>query len=199
MDYSSFRFIPADAGNTRPRVRRGWLPAVHPRGCGEYQQGTALAHDFFGSSPRMRGILPVIKQMLEGYRLIPADAGNTVSITDHAYMKPVHPRGCGEYDLLALVNSLSTGSSPRMRGIQGSTSTKPPETRFIPADAGNTPATMRASCWQPVHPRGCGEYAPPFTVRTDTNGSSPRMRGIRILSKNGCFFQRFIPADAGNT
>ena len=75
--FTTTRFIPAGAGNTytrrlktpyksgsSPRVRgirgdylrRGSSRAVHPRGCGEYQEGgeDGLLPD--GSSPRVRGI-----------------------------------------------------------------------------------------------------------------------------------------------
>ena len=54
------RFIPADAGNTRPIDPVSLLPAVHPRGCGEYD-GTKMGGVIVrGSSPRMRGIRPGI-------------------------------------------------------------------------------------------------------------------------------------------
>ena len=51
-----FRFIPADAGNTRGPQRHCARGAVHPRGCGEYVPPRNRCMSIAGSSPRMRGI-----------------------------------------------------------------------------------------------------------------------------------------------
>ena len=55
-------------------------------------------------------------------------------------------------------------------------------------------ATARA-----VHPRACGERVPDILVETMASiGSSPRVRGTRLLARWGRGSLRFIPARAGN-
>ena len=71
--------------------------------------------------------------------------------------------------------------------------------RFIPAHAGNTLRWNSSWDCAPVHPRACGEHASRRSRSASPNGSSPRMRGTRNFSLNGCRSPRFIPAHAGNT
>jgi len=74
-----------------------------------------------------------------------------------------------------------------------------PLVRFIPAYAGNTCAGSWPSCRTSVHPRVCGEHASNRRQITSPTGSSPRMRGTRVLQHLGAVQVRFIPAYAGNT
>ena len=53
------RFIPASAGNTVDIHREYIKPAVHPRVCGEHVEDRASTTEYVGSSPRLRGTLPV--------------------------------------------------------------------------------------------------------------------------------------------
>ena len=135
----TYRFIPADAGNTLRKTLPAPYAPVHPRGCGEYCLQPSHGGRCSGSSPRMRGILS-IEAIPAGYlRFIPADAGNT------------HP---GRFLSLQI-----DGSSPRMRGIRGAGNDGQKKHRFIPADAGNTSLKGVSHPIPSVHPRGCGEYA----------------------------------------
>ena len=113
------------------------------------------------------------------YWFIPADAGNTPPTGTCMWRRAVHPRGCGEYAFYAMVNLRVAGSSPRMRGILLRLFKQFRQRRFIPADAGNTWASLLTPLHTSVHPRGCGEYANPVP--------------------QGGAADRFIPADAGNT
>ena len=92
---------------------------------------------------------------------------------------PVHPRGRGEH---------RGGRRPRR-----------PQPRFIPADAGNTLATASKCRPTPVHPRGRGEHRALFAWLWSWRGSSPRTRGTLRRLDSVRDFERFIPADAGNT
>ena len=49
------RFIPAGAGNTVLLISPMYLPAVHPRGCGEHNTAASRQRAGTGSSPRVRG------------------------------------------------------------------------------------------------------------------------------------------------
>ena len=51
----------------------------------------------------------------------------------------------------------------------------------------------------PVHPRVCGELDHASRPRTVTCGSSPRVRGTRVVRSGGESVGRFIPACAGNS
>ena len=132
-------------------------------------------------------------------RFIPADAGNTAPLSRRAYQRPVHPRGCGEHSPEERARIIASGSSPRMRGTRGFKRNEPLDTRFIPADAGNTPAARQRHTARPVHPRGCGEHANTDPTRRSASGSSPRMRGTPTPRQHLGNHRRFIPADAGNT
>ena len=70
---------------------------------------------------------------------------------------------------------------------------------IIPAHAGNTPA-MRLSARSPWdHPRACGEHTQTVPPTTSGAGSSPRMRGTRIIYAKEIHQFGIIPAHAGNT
>ena len=173
------RFIPACAGNTRPRSA----------GCGTTT----------GSSPRARGTLDSDRALVNRLRFIPACAGNTTDPPPPTPSGSVHPRVRGEHLLALCAVSVLAGSSPRARG------THPRELdlrlcpRFIPACAGNTKASHPHATHSAVHPRVRGEHAETETEREPQIGSSPRARGtppFRAAHRND---DRFIPACAGNT
>ena len=114
------------------------------------------------------------------------------------FLRPVHPRGCGEHAAKIDHSYVDAGSSPRMRGTSVFNFNPADDLRFIPADAGNMhQATSRFSP-PPVHPRGCGEHENRLLNTTLGNGSSPRMRGTYVVVGVDTPQQRFIPADAGN-
>ena len=53
------RIIPAHAGNTDPAWSQSLDLADHPRACGEHCSGVSVRAEGGGSSPRMRGTLPI--------------------------------------------------------------------------------------------------------------------------------------------
>ena len=78
------RIIPADAGST-PWCQSILSPYVdHPRGCGEHGKLYIRAWSNGGSSPRMRGALPLLVRGHMGRGIIPADAGSTRRLHDPA-------------------------------------------------------------------------------------------------------------------
>src|SRR5690606_9125603 len=74
------RFIPADAGNGFPVSPVALPPAVYPRGCGERAFAWLPNSCASGLSPRMRGTVQLVCNVLTAARFIPADAGNGLAI-----------------------------------------------------------------------------------------------------------------------
>ena len=173
---------------------------VHPRVCGEHNCRPNWRPCVRGSSPRMRGILPLSAEQHASTRFIPAYAGNTEPAVTvrrcsprfipayagntgkgktEAGLFPVHPRVCGEHSFAQASQQGENGSSPRMRGTRQADGLQLDDCRFIPAYAGNT-------------------LTPRETERLQ-GGSSPRMRGTQRCQPRPALIGRFIPAYAGNT
>ena len=90
----------------------------HPRGCGEHLKVSADGVPRAGSSPRMRGAPSRQQHEPRIVRIIPADAGSTVTLIFFSIVWQDHPRGCGEHKRYKARGNTPTGSSPRMRGAQ---------------------------------------------------------------------------------
>ncbi len=86
-----------------------------------------------------------------------------------------------------------------MRGTPSPVDPRLCRPRFIPAHAGNTPATVAGPDRRSVHPRACGEHRGGVSWAILDRGSSPRMRGTLASATNVLRVYRFIPAHAGNT
>ena len=157
-DRPNCRFIPAPAGNTAtPFIGIGAKP-VHPRTCGEHYRKVEDVPDDVGSSPHLRGTLELRHEATACLRFIPAPAGNTSTQTTGPALSTVHPRTCGEH-LAAPPPPAFWPVHPRTCGEHlNQSSHRPPAERFIPAPAGNTSPTCRASTTSSVHPRTCGEH-----------------------------------------
>ncbi len=195
----SSRFIPAHAGNTYP-LRAIHAPCpVHPRACGEHKRRSQIMATHRGSSPRMRGTRAHPSRPERCSRFIPAHAGNTFFRSLAIRQRPVHPRACGEHAGRAAACTISSGSSPRMRGTRRSQEWMDTDGRFIPAHAGNTPSISAWVSSTPVHPRACGEHFATIARTRPVLGSSPRMRGTLLHLEQRTGDLRFIPAHAGNT
>ena len=70
---------------------------------------------------------------------------------------------------------------------------------IIPAYAGNTQVAHVKSLALRDHPRVCGEHFSEQFERINKTGSSPRMRGTRMISSDFLTYLGIIPAYAGNT
>ncbi len=188
------RFIPARAGNISETEQGGKGGTVHPRACGEHQINRMEHQKGGGSSPRVRGTSRNSGSNSSFRRFIPARAGNISENMTIFSITPVHPRACGEHAVVFAFVTEHTGSSPRVRGTSvisyfadgfyrfiparaGNIDTTPKQDRFIPARAGNIREPAATVCYDPVHPRACGEHPESGHARTSCHGSSPRVRG----------------------
>ena len=192
------RFIPACAGNSWNRPCRRNKKTVHPRVCGEQLGRLPFLFAHAGSSPRVRGTDTGSRRTTGRRRFIPACAGNRpYHAHTHAHTS-VHPRVCGEQELLMIRLDVETGSSPRVRGTAGRRDPRPSIVRFIPACAGNSFSAVDHAEDPAVHPRVCGEQRRGRIWYTMQPGSSPRVRGTVTNSTTLAIAARFIPACAGN-
>ena len=73
-----------------------------------------------------------------------------------------------------------------------------PETRFIPAGAGNGNVARQLKSTNAVHPRRRGERHSILAACVRPVGSSPQARGTGCRMQTCAPRQRFIPAGAGN-
>ena len=110
-----------------------------------------------------------------------------------------HPRACGENPSNASPRSFECGSSPRMRGKLLAVPLVEIIHRLIPAHAGKTATFFVSMLWYGAHPRACGENFQVALCETREAGSSPRMRGKRIITALVPILTRLIPAHAGKT
>ena len=168
----------------------------------------------------MRGARGWTSSRMYTTRIIPAYAGSTSPLQVWAVRSWDHPRVCGEHANKHPFISFLVGSSPRMRGAPevhrdndvrrgiipayaGSTDAvvvdNPPFSRIIPAYAGSTGRPGRDVLERTDHPRVCGEHDVTKAVRTTAPGSSPRMRGARVLVGGDGGLVGIIPAYAGST
>ena len=172
------RFIPACAGNANGSRTRRESPSVHPRVCGERIDTRSEELEGDGSSPRVRGTRSPAPQ--------------------RSRSRTVHPRVCGERAVFGKESRNGDGSSPRVRGTHTKLIRLPRYRRFIPACAGNASATATIPGRRTVHPRVCGEREVHDPVARPHGGSSPRVRGTRVVDALDASLDRFIPACAGN-
>jgi len=114
------RFIPAWAGNTRPRQVDARSTSVHPRVGGEHWASLRRSWSINGSSPRGRGTPHLLDRHVSHRRFIPAWAGNTAHVGSSDRLSTVHPRVGGEHLHRPSEIDERTGSSPRGRGTRPS-------------------------------------------------------------------------------
>ncbi len=98
-----------------------------------------------------------------------------------------------------ICNTRKNGLSPLARGARHSQADPATALRFIPAGAGNTPASSVYSARSPVYPRWRGEHFGYVIEHMRESGLSPLARGTPYTPGAICICSRFIPAGAGNT
>ena len=136
---------------------------------------------------------------VEGVRIIPALAGNTLPRHHRGGGERDHPRSRGEYLPRGARSGRPGGSSPLSRGIRGQSSCWPKSFRIIPALAGNTSSPRPPAHGGTDHPRSRGEYVTDKVNGRLHAGSSPLSRGIRPVPGRFAATPWIIPALAGNT
>ena len=151
------RLIPAHAGKTLHPVDLVLLHRAHPRSRGENPRLYGLGAMNEGSSPLTRGKPPVQERAGDAGGLIPAHAGKTDTGVMPSRAWPTHPRSRGENPGYTPGRDIYHGSSPLTRGKRLADLRDGLNLRLIPAHAGKTSASSRATRFRPAHPRSRGE------------------------------------------
>ena len=158
MQCPDSRFIPAGAGNTCPRPRLYFNPAVYPRWRGEHAMDQGITLDGGGLSPLARGTHSHGDRRRTVDRFIPAGAGNTNGDSLARSSFAVYSRWRGEHLTLAENGFSVRGLSPLARGTPQRYFAQFRPRRFIPAGAGNTRAVAVVFAAKQVYPRWRGEH-----------------------------------------
>ncbi len=106
---------------------------------------------------------------------------------------------CGEHAWGIAICPRSKGSSPHVRGAHVLTVFAYVLTGIIPACAGSTSVSRRASTAAWDHPRMCGEHADEHATGVVAWGSSPHVRGAHQAIHAIRRLVGIIPACAGST
>ena len=191
--------IPACAGNTRPGPETRACLSDHPRVCGEHADKVDQQVIDMGSSPRVRGTRERRGPFHHDHGIIPACAGNTRRGSRRSHPRRDHPRVCGEHSDEPFTAEEIAGSSPRVRGTLADNVHRIHDRGIIPACAGNTPMEFEPISPERDHPRVCGEHNRKVLTMCSEEGSSPRVRGTRVLGRDDEAELGIIPACAGNT
>ncbi len=152
------RFIPAGAGNTSCSCTPYSWRTVYPRWRGEHLLHVIRSPFSPGLSPLARGTLDRNIHTATDSRFIPAGAGNTFYWRMCGCSFSVYPRWRGEHTIKTVTCITMTGLSPLARGTLSPERQMGLLARFIPAGAGNTPATQCARSGITVYPRWRGEH-----------------------------------------
>ena len=130
--------IPACAGNTDLAARPLKDRRDHPRMRGEHARQQACDTINRGSSPHARGTHMYLHEGGKVSGIIPACAGNTMSLKNVSLRRWDHPRMRGEHYKVLAEPHTSLGSSPHARGTLPSFLYFLYYFGIIPACAGNT-------------------------------------------------------------
>ena len=149
-------YIPACAGEATRTTTTSSRDRVHPRVCGGSSINELRYGIDVGTSPRVRGKRSGGPCGQQGIRYIPACAGEASRHRPTLGAARVHPRVCGGSAIHIVARHPEAGTSPRVRGKRWRKKIPIPNTRYIPACAGEAlrATATRLDKW--VHPRVCG-------------------------------------------
>ena len=171
--------IPARAGNTIAVVLALDEIGAHPRSRGEHESYGEMSAREAGSSPLARG--------------------TRGGVCPRGSLHRAHPRSRGEHMRIFYAAFPVVGSSPLARGTHCPGGYLPRARGLIPARAGNTILSPKASAEIGAHPRSRGEHILALHHLIAPHGSSPLARGTLWGNCFSFAIVGLIPARAGNT
>ena len=181
-DATALGLIPAHAGKTQLPPLSGEYQGAHPRSRGENAIVVGMVREGMGSSPLTRGKHQTPPRRVGKRGLIPAHAGKTSVSVIAAYLSGAHPRSRGENGPRGTLTCPHCGSSPLTRGKRVSVEGAGHLQGLIPAHAGKTLRSRKASGPRWAHPRSRGENDKGGDGTGTGPGSSPLTRGKHFLT-----------------
>ena len=130
-----------------------------------------------GSPPRVRGKVSLAFDVGFFFGITPARAGKSSCASGDRFLVWDHPRACGEKGLQAPLQSLTTGSPPRVRGKVQELDQAGAMDGITPARAGKRLRIYLSIKKGGDHPRACGEKTLMEIEKLIEKGSPPRVRG----------------------
>ena len=106
---------PACAGKTISRLTDSMACWDHPRMCGKDPDGISQGMGRRGSPPHVRERLPIPMIKHSYFRITPACAGKTITVSVKTSYRKDHPRMCGKDSAKAGVFKQYVGSPPHVR------------------------------------------------------------------------------------
>ena len=106
---------------------------------------------------------------------------------------------CGEHLIVPEISLVVSGSSPHVRGARHFGVCGKPRVGIIPACAGSTCRASSPRRCARDHPRMCGEHGFHGVEHLQAAGSSPHVRGARVVKVRLLCAKGIIPACAGST
>ena len=131
------------------------------------------------------------------WRLIPAGAGQITACAWSLRSVRAHPRRCGADFWFSFLLSVSSGSSPQVRGRFFSWTCSTVAMRLIPAGAGQIRHSHPRANNPRAHPRRCGADHTRVNLLHGVRGSSPQVRGRLCAFRTVVAALGLIPAGAG--
>ena len=153
-------------------IRYGWTDSI--------KSAVVIDCGAFDVPPRVWRILQPSRTPGCVARFTPTCVGNTISVYCRLCQPAVHPHVCGEYNRAVSKSLDPAGSPPRVWGILGQRHHCSYHQRFTPTCVGNTSCFAISRRNSAVHPHVCGEYDGFIGVNRPSNGSPPRVWGIRL-------------------
>ena len=150
-----------------------------------------------GLSPRLRGNATPARSSINVMGSIPALAGERESYPFLLTETRVYPRACGGTHRLNAQSCRHWGLSPRLRGNAQRGQFRDCGSGSIPALAGERGIVPGQKIHVGVYPRACGGTPQNASVRINTGGLSPRLRGNVHGDPEAAVERGSIPALAG--
>ena len=188
---------PRGSGNraTKVRARGGGYPCAG----GAIVSGLTAPFAGLGLSPRGRGNPDKPYGGAKKPGSVPAWAGQSPSIAECFRRAAVYPRVGGAIILLHPAGGKAMGLSPRGRGNLAAYEVVSPETRSIPAWAGQSSLQPKSKAAREVYPRVGGAIQWTETPQGILWGLSPRGRGNPAVRRQSPRCPGSIPAWAGQS
>lgn len=143
-----------------------------------------------GSSPRLRGRVRDLGDEREHVGVIPAPTGKSSRPLGGRSPPRGHPRAYGEEAAYMRHLKMMPGSSPRLRGRVFYVANGRHAVRVIPAPTGKRASSSLSVSPRKGHPRAYGEEEGCVGIGSSTLGSSPRLRGRDLRTRQNRNFGR---------